>query len=499
MRGGARPSSDRANPLTLGLTLLLAGPAAAATPLPVADLTPATADGPQGGACAPDERQAGVTGTGLAVNAAGDAVVTWSRNVGGGLQVVQARVRPAGGTFGPPEDVGPTIGCAFLGIAGLEPQVAIDGDGDVTVAFLARAANGNLVVRAAQRPAGGGFGTPVDLSDDARSARGDLALDVNADGAAIAAWSRSDGTRFRVQAAIRPAGEGFAPAVDLSGAFQNADGPAVAINDAGALAAAWTQETAGVNSVRRVQATVRPAGEPGFVAVQPVSPAESTALETRVGIDAAGGAIAAWRRAAGQRVLAEAATLTPQGVATGGVDVVNEADEDARGAIELAVAPGGRALAAYVGCSTGGGSCTVKAADGRRGAPFATPAVVSPPVGADERIALALRDGGDAAIAIAKHVASGRLLVAHRPEGGAFADVLPVSPEGAAAFNPAVALEPRGDARVAWTLTADPFAGPRRAQSGGVDVPEPPAPPPAPAPAPARARPRPARPRRARP
>lgn len=468
-------------PLTLALTLLLAGPAAAAVPLPPADLTPPVADGPQSAACAPGDRQPGVTGTGLAVNAAGDAVVAWSRNAGPGLQVVQARVRPSGGTFGPAEDLGPTIGCAFVGIVGPEPQVAIDGDGDVTVAWLARAANGNQVIAAAQRPAGGGFGTPVNLSDDARGARGDLALDVAADGGAIAAWSRSDGTRFRVQAAIRPAGGAFAPATELSTASQNADGPAVAIADGGALAAAWNQETAGSGSVRRVHATVRPAGAANFVAPQPLSPAESSAIETRAGIERSGGAIVAWRRPAGQRTLAEAATLTPQGAATGGVDVLNEPGEDARSALALAVTPGGRALAGYVGCAAGG-TCAVKAADGRRGAPFQTPAVVSPPVEPDARIALALGEDGDAAVAVAKRLTAGRLLVAHRAAGGEFADVVPISPEGAGAFGPSLALAPQGDVLAAWTLAGDPLGGPRRAQAGGLDLPGPPLPPAAPAP-----------------
>ena len=77
MRRTAGASSVRANPLTLGLTLLLAAPAAGASPTPTADVAPATPDGTKT-ACVGGDRQPGNGGVDVAVNAAGDAVVTWT-------------------------------------------------------------------------------------------------------------------------------------------------------------------------------------------------------------------------------------------------------------------------------------------------------------------------------------------------------------------------------------------------------------------------------------
>ena len=157
MGGGAGPSPGRAHPLTLALALLLTAPAAAAGPTPPLPVAPATPDGDDP-ACVAGDRQPGNGGADVAVNAAGDAVVTWTHDAGAGAQVVQAAVRPAGGAFGPPETIGGTLPCAFLGIAGHTPQAAIDRAGNVVVAFAATS-GGNVVIRAAQRPAGGRFGT----------------------------------------------------------------------------------------------------------------------------------------------------------------------------------------------------------------------------------------------------------------------------------------------------------------------------------------------------
>ncbi len=128
----------------------------------------------------------------VATDPAGDAVAVWQRS-NGTNQIVQAAVRPAGGSFGASVDLSAT------GQNALSPQVAMDQAGDAVVAW--QRSNGtNVIIQAVTRPATGSFSSPHDLSatgEDAESA--DVAMDQAGD--AIVTWSRSNGTNQIVQAA----------------------------------------------------------------------------------------------------------------------------------------------------------------------------------------------------------------------------------------------------------------------------------------------------------
>jgi len=97
---------------------------------------------------------------------------------------------------------------------------------------------------------------PQDLSAAGQDAY-DPQVAFDGQGNAIAVWSRSNGTNFIVQAAVRAAGGSFGAAQDLSAAGQDAHVPEVAVDGQGNAIVVWSRSN-GTNYI--VQAAVRAAG-----------------------------------------------------------------------------------------------------------------------------------------------------------------------------------------------------------------------------------------------
>jgi hypothetical protein len=281
----------------------------------------------------------------VAVNAAGAAIVAWE-HVAGQEVVIQATVRPAGGSFAAAVDV------SAAGLQGEPPGVAMDNAGNATVVWTQTSAAGSTA-QAATWPAGGpAFSAPVDLSATGEVSSPQVA--TNATGETVAVWEHVDtNTRF-VQAAIRPAGGGFSPPADLSlfggdaiapqvaidadgnavavwarfdgatrvvqigtrprdgtfglpGTLSLAGGearaPQVAVSPGGDIVVAW-QRSDGANTI--VQAVARRAGA-GFGATADLSAAGRDAIEPQVGIDADGDAVVAWQRSDGTNTIVQGA------------------------------------------------------------------------------------------------------------------------------------------------------------------------------------------------
>ena len=85
-----------------------------------------------------------------------------------------------------------------------DPQVAVDGRGNA-IAVWSRSNGTNDIVQAAARAAGGSFGAPQDVSAAGQDAHVPQVA-VDGRGNAIAVWSRSNGTNYIVQTAVRAAG-----------------------------------------------------------------------------------------------------------------------------------------------------------------------------------------------------------------------------------------------------------------------------------------------------
>ena len=184
----------------------------------------------------------------VAVDGQGNAIAVWRRFDGTNF-IVQAAARAAGGSFGAPQD---------LSAAGQKagfPEVAVDGQGNAIVVWQ-RFDGTNFIVQAAARAAGGSFGAPQDLSAAGQTAN-DPQVAVDGQDNAIAVWSRSNGTNFIVQAAARAAGGSFGAPQDLSAAGQDAHVPEAAVDGQGNAIAVWSRSN-GTNYI--VQAAVRAAG-----------------------------------------------------------------------------------------------------------------------------------------------------------------------------------------------------------------------------------------------
>jgi hypothetical protein len=237
----------------------------------------------------------------VAMNAAGDTVVVWERVVNEAFAVqVQAAVRPAGGTFSESANV------SAVGLSLAEPRVAIDAAGTATVVWT-QMTPATATIQAATRPAGGQFSPAVDLasfeSGGPFSRGGGAEVATNPAGETVAIWSRVDEADDAiVQAATRSAGGTFFAPVDLSAPGRSAGSPQVAIDAAGNAVAVWTRFD---GSTGVVQVAQRAAGE-AFSAPVDLSLVGGQAQAPQVVVNAAGDAVVAWQRSNGTNMIVQA-------------------------------------------------------------------------------------------------------------------------------------------------------------------------------------------------
>lgn len=229
----------------------------------------------------------------IAMNPAGDAIVVWDR-VAGQDAIVQAAVRPAGSVFSAPLDV------SAAGLQSPLPRAAVDAAGTATVVWTQTTAAG-ATAQAATRAAGGApFSAPVDLS--ATGVVGGTQVATNAGGETVAVWERVDtSTRF-VQAAIRPAGGAFSAPADLSLFGADASAPQVAIDADGNAVAVWTRFD---GPTRVVQIATRPRdgtfGLPGTLSL-----GGGEARAPQVGVSPGGDVVVTWQRSDGANTIVQA-------------------------------------------------------------------------------------------------------------------------------------------------------------------------------------------------
>ena len=184
------------------------------------------------------------------IDPAGEAIVAWEL-FDGSHQIVQASVRPeAGGAWTSP------VTLSDPGDDSYSPQIGLDPSGEAIAVW--ELYNGsNAIAQASVRPqAGGAWQTPVDLSETNHEAYAPQ-IAVNAKGEAIAVWAFDNGSHAIAQASVRPqAGGAWQTPVDISETASYASEPQVALNDEGEAVATWdlwsTEEL--------VQVSVRSAG-----------------------------------------------------------------------------------------------------------------------------------------------------------------------------------------------------------------------------------------------
>ena len=148
----------------------------------------------------------------VAIDANGDAVVIW-RGEDEGQDRIRAAYRAAGGSWSDPVNVsaeGEHVNPQSM-------RAAVDPDGNAIAAWSGNTGElgGWDIVHAAYKPAGEGWGEPVPLSSEGGNGfPSDVVFDTGGNAALV--WGRWDGAANLVQAAYKPAGEEWEPAVDLS-------------------------------------------------------------------------------------------------------------------------------------------------------------------------------------------------------------------------------------------------------------------------------------------
>jgi hypothetical protein len=220
-----------------------------------------------------------------ALDAAGDAIVAYPEG-----QTLSAVYRAAGAStsFGSPQVVSGVIDGSYTVEEVTAPTLAMDGAGDALLAWHEMEFGGSPnLVRAAYRPAGASspaFGSPATLSDPAANAENpSAAMDSSGNGAV--AFDSSAGART-VQAAFRPKAQGsFGTTKTVSDAGVVSYQPKVAFGPGGDAFLAWAQypptPTPVLNTIEDAYA---PAGQ-AFGSPQPVSTAGVNAYTANLGVD----------------------------------------------------------------------------------------------------------------------------------------------------------------------------------------------------------------------
>jgi PKD domain len=242
----------------------------------------------------------------IAMDPSGDAVAVWEHlPPGGGQTVVQASEMPAGGSWQTPLDLSETSKSSYA------PSVAIDPEGDAVAAW-EHEAGGLGIIQASSRPPGGAWQTPVSLSQGGESAF-DAQAALDAQGDAVVAWTRDDGSSFVIQASSMPAGGGWGAPANLSESGRNAFNPSLAIDARGDAVAAWNREELGGEVT---QAAVRPLAGGSWQTAVAVSETNSFTMGERnpaAAIDSQGDAVVVWPEGQGGKETVQSSSYVAGG------------------------------------------------------------------------------------------------------------------------------------------------------------------------------------------
>lgn len=293
----------------------------------------------------------------VAMDRAGGTVVVWT-----GSDSVQAAVRPAGGSFSAP------IKLSSGDPTDASPEVAIDEAGDAIVVWDSNL-NGRSVVQAAVRPAGRSFSAPVWLSAMDEQARGsEVAMGPAGD--AVAVWRRYTANGSSVRAAVRPAGGSFSTPVDVA---PSGSSPHAAVDRAGNAAVVWTSYSGPDSS--GAWAAFRPAGGSFSTPVPLANPGEPSDWP-RVAMDQGGNTIAVWQGSSGAR-----AAVRPAGGSFSAAVHLSADQQGYSGPIDspqVAMDAAGNGMAVWAGAE---GSARIVQAAGHDGARPQLHGIVVPPTG----------------------------------------------------------------------------------------------------------------------
>ncbi|MCW2738928.1 PKD domain-containing protein [Nocardioides sp.] len=369
----------------------------------------------------------------VAVDAAGNATVVWSRSNGTQF-VAQASTRPVGGTWSAPVDLAAGRLIHF-------PQLVVDPAGNATAVWR-RVEADRSVVQAATRPAGGAWSAPVDLSTDTVVDPTQLPdfpqVAVDATGTVTATWSHFEANSYTVQAAARATDGTWTTPVDLSAPATSARTTDVAVDPAGNATATWVAGSS-------VQAASRAAAGAWTAPVE-LSGTAGLRANPRIVVDPVGNATAVWGSFAGGSYGVQTASRPLGGTWTAPLDL-------ARGEVfdTPALAVDHRGTTTAVWQSHDGSGWIVTSATREVGAPWGKAVALSPtgPDSWDPQVTV--DPAGNATALWSRADEDGRVVqAARRPAGGSWSEPVDLT-VGGDAWHPQVAVDPAGNATTAWS------------------------------------------------
>jgi PKD domain len=326
-----------------------------------------------------------------------------------------------------------------------EPRVAFDRGGDAVAVWSAKS-GANNVVQAAFRPAGGAWQPAVGLSGYGESAS-EPKVAFDGQGDAVAVWDAYDGFTFEVQAAFKPAGGAWESPVDLSSEeIPGAGEPQVAFDGQGDATAVWHRggPFGGV-----VQTAYRPAGGSWQTPVD-IS-ASAIGFHPQVTVDERGDTLAAWEQYNGTDYTVWAALKLVGGAWQAPVTVSGAGAEN----VQVAFDGQGNATAVWRNWADGFLSYHImQAAFMPAGGSWQAPIDITgaadeldQPKNASEP-AMAVDGHGDAVVLWAWEFGPSVIQAAFRPAGSAWQIPVSISKEGSR--YPQVAFDGQGNAIAVW-------------------------------------------------
>lgn len=209
---------------------------------------------------------------------------------------VQAAEKPAGGAWQAPFNLSSSP------YSPQSPQIAINPAGDAVVVWT-QFDDSSWVVRAAVRRDGGPWLAPVTISQPGVNVRG-ARVAIGPSGAAVVVWERLIGDSFSpsgswVQAAAMTAAGIWQTPTDISLPGDPRSEPAVALDSEGVAAVAWQRYSDGNGVIEASEATLGGSWAPPVE----ISAPGVNAIEARLAADAQGGVVAVWARHQGNWVI----------------------------------------------------------------------------------------------------------------------------------------------------------------------------------------------------
>jgi hypothetical protein len=271
----------------------------------------------------------------IAVNGSGTALAVWVQSDGTQRHVVANRFTPGTGWGTPALIETDNAGSAS------DPQIAIDANGNA-IAVWSKNGLPHANLMANRYTAGSGWGTAALIETDNAGNATHPRIVLDANGNALAVWLQSDGTHDNVWANRYTAGTGWGTAALLeTDNAGDASGPQLIMDASGNALAVWSQFGSTQSNVMVNRYTVGS----GWAAAASIGGALNTG-SPQIAVDGSGNALAVWVQSDGPHYSIVANRYT---VATGwGTAALIETDNagDA-GAPQIAFDASGNALAVW--------------------------------------------------------------------------------------------------------------------------------------------------------